>query len=235
MTCGTVRRVQPKNSARDGARGAQTVDFVAPPEFRRLRERVAPAGRIHVERNLRFEVVRYVLGAVANPSAARETLRSRARASRVLGATDLREREPRCGSGRRRWSGCTRRRWARRACPRRLRSGHVLRYRRTRAGFRPAAPKRFVTALFAAFRGPITDAGFRRAVDIIELRREALRGRRRPQGVPTLAEAPRPKPADRRRGPLRPHPGLGRGLCDRSVHRRSRPQPRTAGAPQRAP
>ena len=31
------------------------------------------------------------------PSAAHETLRSRARASRVLGATDFREREPRCG------------------------------------------------------------------------------------------------------------------------------------------
>jgi len=173
---------------------------------------------------------------VANPSAARGTLRSRARASRVLGATDLREREPRCGSGRRRWSGCTRRRWARRACPRRLRSGHVLRYRRTRAGFRPAAPKRFVTALFAAFRADrsptLCSAG--RSTSI-ELLREALRGRRRPQGVPTLAEAPRPKPADGRRGPLRPHPGLGRGLCDRSVHRRSRPQPRAAGAPQRAP
>jgi len=32
--------------------------------------------------------------------------------------------------------------------------------------------------------GPITVAAFRRAVDIIELLREALRGRRRPQGVP---------------------------------------------------
>ena len=95
--------------------------------------------------------------------------------------------------------------------------------------------RRVFGAACSVSRGPITVAAFRRAVDIIELLREALRRRRRPQGVPTLAEPPRLKPADGRRGPVRPRLGFPRGVCGPCARRGPRRLLLSARLLQRVP
>ena len=151
-----------------------------------------------------------------------------------------RGREPRRDSGRRRWSGRCRRRRTHGACRGRCWSGPGTRSRRAKAGsireglaWLRNNSLRCSMQRFASIDhrccGPsggltcwnlsMTICTVVDAHEVPETRRDHLGG----------------EPADGRRGPVRPLPGLVRGLCDPRVQPRSRPPPRVDGPPQRAP
>ena len=96
--------------------------------------------------------------------------------------------------------------------------------------------KRMQSVLHAVFRvdrSPLLRSVGR--VDMLEPLNDGLHRHRRPRGARNSPRPPRPETVDVRRGPVRPLPGLVRGLCDPRVQPRSRPPPRVDGPPQRAP
>ena len=112
----------------------------------------------------------------------------------------------------------------------------MLRYRRARAGFGRAAPKRFVSgpnAVFRVDRSPSLRSAGR--IDIVKLLRDALRRLRHPEDARHSPKAPRPKPADGRRGPVRPRLGFARGVCGPRAPRGFRTLLWSDGSLQRVP
>ena len=88
-------------------------------------------------------------------------------------------------------------------------------------------------AAFRADRSPSLRSAGR--IDITELLRDALRRLRHPKDARHSPKAPRPKPADCRRGPVRPRLGFARGVCGARAPRGSRTLLWSDGSLQRVP